>query len=316
MLRTCVGFVFAAFFALSGIPVAAIAQSNAATASLSTARVSQLNATLSADFKKLHVPGAAVLILRNGVQVYTRGFGYSTLEGSVAVTPSTHFEIGSVTKQFTGAAVLQLRDAGKLSLDDKLSRFVPEYSHAGDVTIRQLLLQVTGIPNFTEVKGFVHLASTQPGGFAAILKLINDKPLNFSPGTKWQYSNTNYEFLGRVIAKASGESYASYMRTNVLDRAGMADTTRIAHEAALPTMATGYTNDDGKVVPAPLLHDAWAGAAGNLVSTVGDVGKWDNAYFSGRIIPLADVAEALRCRSQPVPQAPTPTVGFGIPNSE
>ena len=290
-------FVALLFSTLSVMEGGALAQSHSSAAAVPASTTARLNATLTADFQKLHVPGAAVLILRDGVQIYAQGFGYTTLARSVAVTPSTHFEIGSVTKQFTAAAILQLRDAGKLSLDDKVSRFVPQYAHARDVTIRQLLLQVSGIPNFTEGNDFIHVATTQPGGLAAILARINTKPLDFAPGTKWEYSNSNYELLGRIVAKASGQRYAAYMRSNILDRAGMRDTATIADESRLPAMASGYITVANKPAPAPILKDSWAGAAGNLVSTVVDLAKWDNAYFSGRIISLADVAEA----TTPVP---------------
>lgn len=292
MVYRFVALLFA--IALVG-PVAAqpaLAQTDTTATPLSAAITAHLDDTLASALTNLHVPGGCVLILRDGKAEYVHAFGYTTLAHTTPVTPATHFEIGSITKQFTAAAILQLRDAGKLSLDDKLSRFVPEYSHASDVTIRQLLLQVSGIPNYTEVPHYVHIAVTQPGGLRSILKLINGKPLNFRPGTQWQYSNTNYEFLGRVIEKVSGEPYTTYLRTNVLDRAGMAATTTIAHEATVASMATGYADGGGHVVLAPILKDDWAGAAGDLVSTVGDLAKWDNAYFGGRIVSLADVAEA------------------------
>ncbi|HEY9181519.1 MAG TPA: serine hydrolase domain-containing protein, partial [Candidatus Baltobacteraceae bacterium] len=149
-------------------------------------------------------PAAQVAVVRNGRLIEDGAFGLANLDRKVAATPQTQFEIGSVTKQFTAAAILQLKEQGKLRLSDPLGKYVPEYARGKAITIEQLLWQVSGVPNYTDVNHFVHIAGTTPGSLDAALALIAKKPLHFKPGTRWEYSNTNYLLLGGVVARASG----------------------------------------------------------------------------------------------------------------
>jgi D-alanyl-D-alanine carboxypeptidase len=275
-------------FALSGILLAAVAPEPTASPGDLAARITAAAGKAIAAHR---APGGAVAVVRDGTVVYVRGFGTRNLATQAPVDADTRFEIGSVTKQFTAAAILQLKEAGKLSLDDRLSIYVPSFPHAGEITLRQLLHQTSGLPDYTDANGFIRIAS-KAGNLAKIEALIAKLPLHFKPGTRWEYSNTNYIALGRVVEVASGMPYATYVRTHVFAPAGMTQTTMIAAEPQLVDFATPYWRGEkgkGALAPAPPLMDVWAGAAGAIVSTVGDLAKWDLALQAGKIVTAPDL---------------------------
>jgi len=263
-------------------------------ASLSAVDISRVDATIRHAMDTYRIPGAQIAIVSDGRIVYRRGYGVKNIRSQRPVTPNTRFEIGSITKQFTAAAILQLADDGKLNLDDRLAKYIGIYPPASDVTIRQLLWQTTGIPNFTAAKNFVAMAEHRPGTFAAIINTIANKPLRFAPGTRWEYSNSNYILLGRIVELASGQTYTDYLFSHVINPAGMHKTATIANEAHLSDFATGY--GPGKrgsgLSPAPRFGSGWAWAAGYLVSNVTDLSAWDNAFFGGTVVTPKDVTLA------------------------
>lgn len=238
--------------------------------------------------KVSRAPGASVAITKHGKVVFEQGFGVKNLDSQTPVGPHTRFEIGSITKQFTAAAILQLKEQGKLSLSDPLGKYVPQYAAAKNVTIEQLLWQVSGIPDYVGVNDFVHIATTRRGSLAAVLALVAGKPLQFAPGTKWAYSNTNYYLLGHVVEVASGMPWDTYVRTHIFAPANMTDSTFMKDERGIADMATGYAQEKGGFSPAPPFT-GWTGAAGAIVSTAVDLAKWDHALLAGKLISAADL---------------------------
>jgi CubicO group peptidase (beta-lactamase class C family) len=231
-------------------------------------------------------PGVVVLLASHGRVIFLRGYGVRDLKSRQPVTPNTHFEIGSVTKQFTAAAIMQLLDTRKLSLDDTLSKYVPAYTTGAPVTIRQLLWQTSGIPNYVENPDIMKLASTVRPSLQGVLNLIAGKPLRFTAGTQWAYSNTNYFLLAHIIEVASGEKYQQYLREHVFKRAGMTDSGFVSDEPRFADMARGYLTSKGAVVPSPTFFSGWAAGAGDIVSTAPDMNNWDNALLAGRVVPM------------------------------
>jgi D-alanyl-D-alanine carboxypeptidase len=280
---------------------------------LATAPASTLAAAKTAVLQVMngnHIPGSEVAAVQNGILLIDRGYGLANIRTKRRVTADTHFEIGSVTKQFTAAAILQLKEQGKLRLSDPLGKYVPEYPRAKNVTIEQLLWQVSGIPNYTEANHFVSIASHSAGGLGPALALIKNEPLHFKPGTRWEYSNTNYLLLGAIAARVSHMPWSRYLRENVFSRAGLMQTAFVEDEPHLQNMASGYQlNKKGAVVAAPLLHSAWAGGAGAIVSTAADLVKWDGAFFGGEVISPADVTLATTAHT--LPSGRSTKYGFG-----
>lgn len=262
------------------------------------------------------VPGLQVLIVDHGKVAYSAAYGVRNLKSKAPVDEHTRFEIGSITKQFTAAAILQLKEQGKLSLSDPLGKYVPQLKAAKNVTIEQLLWQVSGIPDYTETDAFKQLIVANAAGvtipksgtFDAIVALIADKPLNFTPGSKWAYSNTNYVLLGHVVEAASGMPWQQYIRTHIFAPAGMHESAFMEDEPHLKDMATGYTMQKGKLLPTGTFT-GWARGAGAIVSTASDMAKWDAALFGGKIVSASDLK--LMTTAGPVPAGGLGNYGFG-----
>src|SRR5688572_17307322 len=167
----------------------------------------------------------AVLVAQDGKPVLRKGYGFANVEWEIPNTPDTKFRLGSITKQFTALAILQLAEAGKLSLDDPAKKYYSDAPPAWDkVTVHHLLNHTSGIPSYTSIPNFFRDKARDPLKPAEIVKLTQDKPLEFEPGEKMIYSNSGYVLLGHIIEKASGEEYADYMRKHIFEPLGMKNT--------------------------------------------------------------------------------------------
>lgn len=233
--------------------------------------------------KSSQVAGAIVAIARDGRLAEVHTYGYRNLHDRTPVDPDTHFEIGSITKQFTAAAILQLKEQRKLSLDEKLSAFLPAFPHAAEMTLRQLLYQTSGLPDYTEMPHFAERMSESDAAAAGIAAFVS-RPLDFKPGTKWEYSSTNYYVLGRVIAIVSHTTYDDYVRAHLFMPAAMRHSGFLSEEPRMQDFARPYVEG----VPAPPTRESWAGGAGSIVSTAGDLVAWDTALASRKIISRRD----------------------------
>jgi CubicO group peptidase (beta-lactamase class C family) len=274
-----------------------------------------LPATIASAIKTSRIPGVGIGVVVNGRLVFGAGYGVKNLDTQSPVTPATRFEIGSITKQFTAAAILQLKEQGKLKLSDPLGKYVPEYPLGKNITIEQLLWQVSGIPDYiNDVPNLEKIALSKPGGLRNGLENIKGRPLYFKPGTQWRYSNTNYLLLGAVVERVSHMPWEAFVRKNIFTRAGMTHSAFIPDEPHLPDMATGYRAGKGRLSPVPAkwlhaLSNGWAGSDGAIVSTVGDMARWDNAFFGGKIVNAADVR--LATTADILPSGKSTYYGFG-----
>ena len=226
----------------------------------------------------------AVAVARDGKPVLARGYGKANFEWDIPNSPDTKFRLGSITKQFTGMAVLLLEEQGKLSVADPIARLIPEAPEAWKaVTIHHLLTHTSGIPNFTALPDYNKLkrTSTAPVDTA---RALFDKPLEFDPGTKMKYSNTGYILLGAIIERASGVTYDEFMRKNIFDPLGMTDTGYDWNRAVIPKRAAGYMDSGRGPVNADFIDMLIPHAAGGLYSTVNDFIKWDAALREGKIL--------------------------------
>ena len=175
---------------------------------------------------KTGVPSASVAVVKDGRVVYVKAYGDARVEPRAPATPEMRYSIGSISKQFTAAAILLLQEQGKLSLDDKVSKFFPDLTRAGEVTIRQLLSHTSGYQDYWP-QDYVMPMMLQPVTSQKILDAWARKPLDFEPGAKWQYSNTNYVIAGAVVEKASGQPLLQFLRERVFAPLGMKSITDI-----------------------------------------------------------------------------------------
>jgi len=251
--------------------------------SLDSDQIKRIDADVAAILDRAKVPSAVVAIVRNDRFVFRRAYGFRDSERRLAADVGSLYEIGSITKQFTAAAILQLRDGGKLALDDKLAKYLPDAPHADEVTLRQLLSHTSGLPEYLDGPD-IEQEATRPATSAQLMARIAGKPLAFTPGSKMTYNNTGYILLGRVIEVVSHQSYHDYVRTHLLNRAKMKRTFTVADESRLGNMAVGYRIKQGALQRAPTIHDSFGWSAGNLVSTVDDLVNWSYALAQGKIV--------------------------------
>ncbi|HWC54403.1 MAG TPA: serine hydrolase [Chitinophagaceae bacterium] len=259
------------------LPVSLLAQDKYATL------VSQYMQAL-ADVN--HFRGA-VLVMKQNKVLLRHAYGMADQELNVPNTPETKFRIGSITKQFTAACILQLVEAGKLSLDDKLSKFFPGYPKGDSVTIHMLLDHTSGIANYTAIPDFENVARLS-WSKDSMINFFKNKPYDFSPGTKFNYTNSGFFLLGCIIEKASGQSYNDYLRQHILDKLGMTNTGVDKLDSILPLRAKGYSKKGDHYVNADFISMEWPFSAGSLYSTLDDMYKWDRALYSTSI--LSDAA--------------------------
>lgn len=261
----------------------------AASPDMDPALVKRIDGDAQVVLQRTDTPGATIAIYRDGKPIYVHAYGLSDRERKTPATASTHYEIGSITKQFTAAAILQLQEAGKLDINATLATYLPDAPHAKEVTLKQLLSHTSGMPEYLDGPD-VESWAVKSATFDQVMARIKDKPLDFPPGSRWSYSNSGYALLGRVIEVRSHETYEHYVKTHLLVPAGMTQTYTVAEESRLPGMAKGYRHTNGKLELAPTIHATVGWAAGNLISTVDDLERWNLALRSGKIIRPADYA--------------------------
>jgi len=254
------------------------------SAPIEPARARLIDARVQRLLEQYHTPGASVEVTTGGKVAYAAVFGQRNVGRRLPANLTTAYEIGSITKQFTAAAILQLQEAGKLDIDARLATYLPHAPHASEVTLRQLLAHTSGMPEYFSCDSMP--PSTTPD---ALIGSIAGKPLDFTPGTRWRYSNTGYILLGRVIEVTSGESYNHYVRAHLLEPSDMTQTHTVADVPRIVDVSLGYLPTsgaaaNGPATPAPTLIDSYGWSAGNIVSTVGDLQKWNAALAGGRII--------------------------------
>ncbi len=215
-------------------------------------------------------PSIAVSIQVGNKVVYAKGFGMADLESDTPANEHTVYRLGSLTKQFTSAMIMQLVNEKKLALDDPASKHLPKLPKAwAKVTVRQLLTHTSGIKSYTELPEFmqeISLKSVKPEG---ILATVESFPLDFEPGTKWHYSNTGYEVLGMLIEKFDGRKYATSLKARILDPLGMTETYFVSEKDVVKHRAQGYTLKNGDFAHAGYLNMDWPYAAGSIVGTGG-----------------------------------------------
>ncbi|MEO5802750.1 MAG: serine hydrolase domain-containing protein [Verrucomicrobiota bacterium] len=234
------------------------------------------------EMEKRQIPGVALAIIRNGQATKTAAYGFANLELKSPAKPETVFEIGSVTKQFTAACILLLEQDGKLSVDDKISQHFPEIPTAWtNITLRHLLNHTSGIKSYTGLDGFEltkHLSQEQ------FIKALWELPLEFAPGEQWKYCNSGYSLLGYIVENVSGKNYWDFLGKRIFGPLGMAASTNRQPGIIIPNRADGYEKKkNGEIINRDYdLTDVFA--AGAIVSTAGDLAKWNAALDSNKLL--------------------------------
>lgn len=232
-----------------------------------------------------------VLVAKAGKPVFREAFGLANRELNVALKPESILRLGSITKQFTAASILQLAEQGKLSVDDPVSKYYTAAPAAwSKITIKHLLNHRSGIPSYTGLPGFFDKESVIARTPDQVIALTRDMPLEFEPGAQFAYNNTGYVMLGYIIEKVSGQSYADYLQAHIFTPLGLKHTGYDDTKTLLPDRAAGYGFENGAWVNAPYLSMTLPHAAGSLYSNVDDMLVWQEALFSGKVVSPASFA--------------------------
>lgn len=284
-----------------GLFLGALATAGGARAADSTgwAAVDALGEAVVADHI---VPGFSISVMKAGAFVYSRGFGLANLEIPTPATPHHVYRVGSITKQFTGAAIVLLAEEGKLSIDDPLSKHLPAFPRAAEVTLRQMLTHTSGIGNYTNqpsLRDFL-MAARIDYDDAALFKAMIDmtRPAYvFEPGAGWAYSNTAYVLLGLIVQKVAGQSLAAFYKRRLFDPAGMTRTAMDDAADVVPDRASGYSGHPGSSTAfdnTSFISMTFPGGAGSIRSTTEDLCRWQRALLGGKIVKPAGLAEMLK----------------------
>jgi len=237
------------------------------------------------------VPSVSIAVVKDGQIAYLHAYGNARLDPKMPAKSEMRYSIGSISKQFTAAAILLLQEQGKLSLDDKVSRFLPDLTRANEVTIRQLLSHTSGYQDFWP-QDYLMPFILQPTTAESIMSRWARKPLDFDPGTQWQYSNTNFVIAGVIVEKASGMPFIQFLREKVLAPAGIRNAADTDQEKLGASDPMGYIRFGlGPLRPAPEEGKGWMFAAGELAMSAEDLARWDISIIDQKLMKPSSYRE-------------------------
>lgn len=268
----------------------------------------RLDSIVAAEMARHQNVGVSVGIARGGDVFLARGYGHAQLEHGVPARAETVYRIGSLTKQFTAAAIMQLVEQGRLGLDDEVTRFLPDYPVQGRrITIHHLLTHTSGIRSYTGLgPRFWNEASRLDLDHAGMLALFQHEPLDFEPGAQYRYNNSGYYLLGMIIERVSGQPYAEYLAQRLLAPLGLRSTSYCDERRVIPHRAQGYEVVNGAIVNDGAISMNTPGAAGAMCSTVLDLLAWQRAFNEAR-----PVGPAARDRMRTAHVAASDSTGYG-----
>jgi len=244
---------------------------------------SQIDKLLSGVYKP-DGPGASILVKKQGKVIWRKGYGLANLELNVPVEPDMIFRLGSITKQFTAVAVLMLAEEGKLSLQDEITKFLPDYPTQGrKITVEHLLTHTSGVKSYTDLPEWLPL-QRKDMTVGEIIDLFKNQPTEFAPGERWKYSNSGYILLGAIIEKASGKTYADFVEQRIFGPLGMKSTCYDSTSRIIRRRASGYAKGNAGFENAPYMSMSQPYAAGSLASSVDDLATWTESLLAGKLV--------------------------------
>ena len=253
------------------------------------------------------VPGAAVLVLRDGQPVVRSSYGLADLETGTPATPETNYRLASVTKQFTAASILLLAEDGRLTLDDRGHKWLPSLPKAAEtVTIRHLLTHTSGLIDYEDVVPEIFVAQLHD---ADVLRLLETQNRTyFRPGTGYRYSNSGYALLALIVQRASGQTFATFLRERIFQPLAMFNT--VAYEDGVSTVnnrAFGYTEEAGGWNRTDQDQTSAVLGDGGIYSSIDDLANWDAALYDGRLLQPS----SLRAAFTPATHTDDPEIEYG-----
>lgn len=276
------------FYKLSQLAVLSMFMTGPAPAAVAPRADSELSRQADAllnDYAESGLFTGTVLVARGGRPVFRKGYGAASREWMIPNTVGTRYRIGSITKQFTAAAILQMVDQGKLRLDDPIERHVPDLPAGwGKATIRQLLSHTSGVPSYTMMEDFHARLMPLEHTPKELTDLVRNVPLNHEHGTKFDYNNSGYLLLGRIIETVSDMGYADYLEKKLLEPLGLRNSGYDDGRTLVAQLAQDYADRKDRVVKSRLVDMSNTYAAGGMYSTVDDLLAWQQMLFEGKVL--------------------------------
>ena len=253
-------------------------------ASLPADVTTQIDKLVTDTLARTGVPSASIAIVKDGTVVYVKAYGDAKLEPKTAATTQLRYSIGSISKQFTAAAILLLQEQGKLSLDDTVGKYIPDLTRSNEVTIRQLLSHTAGYQDYWP-QDYVMKPMLEPTSAQKIMDTWAKKPLDFEPGTKWQYSNTGYVVAGAIVEKVARMPFFQFLQQNIFKPLNMTTVMSVDKGKLTESDPVGYLRYAlGPLRVAPKEGAGWLFAAGELAMTPEDLAKWDISIIDRKLL--------------------------------
>lgn len=233
------------------------------------------------------MPGATFIVVLDGEILYRGAKGMANMELGISLQPDMVFRIGSITKQFTAASILLLEEQGKLSVEDSIDRFLPDFpaALASTITVEHLLTHTSGIVSYTGIPGYMMSNKIRNElSTGELLEVFQDLEPVAKPGEEWSYNNSGYVLLGAIIEQVSGLSYAEFVQQQIFDKLGMENSHYGSDTRIIPNRVDGYEINGDSMSNARYVSMSQPHAAGSLLSSVDDLATWDRALFSGKVL--------------------------------
>jgi CubicO group peptidase (beta-lactamase class C family) len=270
--------------------------SNLSFSQISQNLESKIDSLIQTEFNNSNEPGGAFLISHNGKPIYKKAFGLANLELEVKMTPDNVFQIGSMTKQFTAVAILMLEEQGKLSVNDPISKFIPDYPNGKNITVSHLLTHTSGIKDFTKMKTIFEIAQKEMTP-KEMMGFFKEEPVDFSPGEKFEYNNSGYIVLGYLIELTAGKTYEEFIQKNIFDKIGMKNSYYASDRKVITNRAYGYHKKSYGFVNKTVISFSVPFSSGSLMSTLDDMLKWQNALNPNVLLQPENLTKAFTRQS-------------------
>lgn len=251
----------------------------------------RIDSLIQTEFNEKYGPGGAFLIANKGKVIYQKAFGKANLELDVNLTPESVFQIGSMTKQFTAIAVLMLEEQGKLNVNEPISKYIPDYPLGEKITIHHLLTHTSGIKDFTKMKSLREIAQKEMSP-KMMVDFFKNEPVDFAPGEKFDYNNSGYVVLGYIIELVSGETYEDFVKKYIFEKVGMSQSYYASDRQVISKRAYGYHKKEHGFVNKTIISFSVPFSSGSLMSSLGDMLKWQNALNKNLLLSAENTKKA------------------------
>ncbi|WP_443944106.1 serine hydrolase domain-containing protein [Pedobacter sp. AW1-32] len=253
----------------------------------------RVDSIIAAEFKDLNGPGGVFMVAKGDKVIYQKAVGKANLELNVDLTPANVFQLGSMTKQFTAVAILMLEQEGKMQVNDPVSKYVTDYPGGDYITIHHLLTHTSGIKDFTKMKALQSIAQKEMTP-KEMVDFFKNEPVDFLPGEKFDYNNSGYVLLGYIIESVSKERYEDFIVNHIFKKVGMSQSGYASDRKIIKQRAYGYQQKESGYVNKTQISFSVPFSSGSLMSTAGDMLKWQNALNKNLLLNPVETTKAFK----------------------